>query len=203
MPEMAQVLFLQIDRLSDILWPDEPKPSATEAHVQQKLAALTGLVDVMKNFVDVFKQFILVRVAEITTDDLGIIIRFVTRDDILKTLCMIEEFRDEASYVRAVKALSVQVSQASASVSSVSSWNVIGSCSSGKAYLFQQSVDNGASSMEVISVENPGEQDGDDYNLQDQSGQGHSRGRGKRSHRQRKRKQKFWKSLPCTNSSHS
>merc|ERR1711966_548355 len=111
---------------------DKHKKQELQALLEAKMTQLKTFAEVLNRVPEVLKQYVLVRLGDIDLQDLSEVKSWVTHDEATNVHKMLEAFRDEAIYERAVR-------DVAARSSSGLSWT--GSDEgSAKEYLFVNSV---------------------------------------------------------------
>merc|ERR1712190_328450 len=100
-----------------------------------KMDALKVFAEALNRVPEVLNQYVLVRLGEIDVDDLSSLKKWITHEEATRVHKMLESFRDDAIYERAIREVASR---------SNSSWHVAESDSiaSGKEYLFANSIYN-------------------------------------------------------------
>jgi len=119
-------------RLSLISEDDEQKRIGMQKQLEKKMAALKVFAEALNRVPEVLNQYVLVRLGDIDVENLTLLKDWITHDEATRAHKMLETFRDEAIYERAVRASSSRAS---------SCWQVPGSESvaSAKEHLFAKS----------------------------------------------------------------
>jgi len=191
-----QCLGKMCEKLAQIFDEDNQRKIDMQQQLETKMASLKEFAITLNRIPEVLKQYVLVRLGEIDVEDLTVLKKWITHDEATQVHKMLEAFRDEAIYERAIREVASR-----GNVSS--SWQFTGSdgVASMKEYLFANSVGQPADGG--LSAD-----DGDDHSDQgsnvpddESSAAAQHETKRKASHRQRKRQAKFWASMPRTPSS--
>jgi len=187
-------------RLSLISEDDEQKRIGMQKQLEKKMAALKVFAEALNRVPEVPNQYVLVRLGDIDVENLALLKDWITHDEATRAHKMLETFRDEAIYERAVRAASSRAS---------SCWQVPGSESvaSAKEHLFAKSI---GQAFDTSADSDYNEEDEVEFNVGNQARSSlgeHSQENSdichKISHRQRSRRAKWLASSPRTPSSGS
>jgi len=142
------------------------------------------------------KRYILMHLGDVPVDDVSILRQWVTKDEVSRAYMMLEEFRDEASYALAVKAIAKATNAALHFSSLEPSLGAAGSSAPTEQENGNQFVCNADVNLVEIddSTDCVAVEVGHRKNLQGTR-------RRRPGHRQRQRQKKFWKAIPKTSSS--
>jgi len=186
-------------KLSMIFEEDEQKRREVENRLEQEMVALKVLAEVLNRVPEVLNKYILVRLGDINVNDLTMLKGWITLDEATCAHKMLETFRDEAIFEKAIRVVS---SRTNASCQFPGSESV----ASAKEYLFVNSLGQACETSEK----------GDDYQDEDEGEEVERNQAGpsldtdprentglrpKAGHRQRKRRSNFFASIPRTPSS--
>mmetsp|Transcript_148861 Transcript_148861/g.274929 ORF Transcript_148861/g.274929 Transcript_148861/m.274929 type:complete len:545 (+) Transcript_148861:26-1660(+) len=193
--EKLQCLGMMCEELARIFKDQEKNKANVKQQMEMKMASLKSFVMTLNRVPEVLNRYLLVRLGEIDVEGATVLKQWITHDEATQVHKMLEAFRDEAIYERAIRDF--------ASRGSISSWKLAGSdrIESAKDYLFASSV--GQSSQAAFSNEqdDAGEQQVDIEPHDESTASAQHETKRKVSHRQRKRQAKFWASVPRTPSS--
>eukprot|EP00928_Gymnodinium_smaydae_P041844 TRINITY_DN28265_c0_g1_i1.p1 TRINITY_DN28265_c0_g1~~TRINITY_DN28265_c0_g1_i1.p1 ORF type:complete len:511 (+),score=84.19 TRINITY_DN28265_c0_g1_i1:65-1597(+) len=184
------------DALKSVIEKDEQQVLAIKSNIEAKLASLVEFAEVLNSIVDILKRYVLIRLGDIDKDDLNVLKQWVTHEEATEVHKMLEAFRDEATYERAVRAATAKMMPKQ---SPGSSWQYLlgsESASSLKEYLFESSV--GYSQQAFVEADedsNPSVEDAPDVTNKEATDQ---KSKKKLSRHQRERRAKFRAWIPRT-----